>query len=74
VTALPEVWDSLGKARRQTATICAGGRWVTGIPTATVPQYMWGPLMVNAIRLVECIAFMLMQDDQSLAEKRAHTL
>jgi len=25
VTTPPEVWDSLGKARRQTATIYAGG-------------------------------------------------
>jgi hypothetical protein len=31
-------------------------------------------LMMNAIRLVECIAFMLMQDDQILAEKRSRTL
>jgi hypothetical protein len=74
VTALPEVWDSLGKARRQTVTICAGGRWVTGTPTATAPQYIWGPLMVNAIRLVGCIAFMLMKDDQILVEKRSRTL
>jgi 8-oxo-dGTP diphosphatase len=29
--------------------------------------------MVNAMRLVECIAFMLMQDDQVLAEKRKRT-
>ncbi len=29
--------------------------------------------MVNAICLVECIAFMLMQDDQVLAEKRKRT-
>ena len=29
--------------------------------------------MVNAMRPVECIAFMLMQDDQVLAEKRKHT-
>jgi 8-oxo-dGTP diphosphatase len=29
--------------------------------------------MVNAMCLVECIAFMLMQDDQVLAEKRKRT-
>ena len=29
--------------------------------------------MVNAMRLVECIAFMLMKDDQVLAEKRKRT-
>ena len=31
-------------------------------------------LMMNAIRLVECIAFMLMKDDQILIEKRSRTL
>ena len=51
-------------------------KWLCISYTPTVPQYIWGPLMTKARHkcLAERIAFMLMKDDQSLAEKRSRTL